>query len=80
MFTSIAEARAFTRTFNEILDWTEKAVELIINMAASAYEGAIWEMYLDCDSWESYVKKHLHTNRIRADGTRTPGRRHEALL
>ena len=65
MFTSKAQADAYTRTFNELLDWTEKAIERIADMAASAYEERIWEMYEDCNSWESYVRVHLHTNRIK---------------
>src|SRR2546423_1236096 len=65
MFATISQAEAFTKTFNELIDWTEKAIERIADMAASAYEEKIWEVYDDCDSWESYVRNHLHTNRIK---------------
>jgi hypothetical protein len=60
-----AQADAFTKELAKLVAWTERSIELIATMAADAYREQIWELYDDCDSWSSYVKNHLHTNRIK---------------
>lgn len=69
---SLRQADEITGKITTHLDNIEDAIDELPKLLAQAYEGKAW-VPMGCDSWDEYVTKWLHTDRLKLTRTERQG-------